>query len=504
MDSLVSDAHAGAALPEHGMAAEGVQRSDAEASNNAARRKLYKSRVPIYPKEVEGRYRAVKWGMMAITLSIYYLTPWLRWSRGPGAPSQAVLVDLAHERMYFFFIEIWPQEVYYITGLLILAAVSLFLVSALFGRLWCGYSCPQTVWTDLFIWVETRIEGDRAARIRLAAAPWTSGKLFKKVSKHAIWLLFAVATGGAWVFYYNDAPTLLHQLVTGTASLSNYAAIAGLTFTTYFLGGMMREQVCTYMCPWPRIQAAMTDNEALSVTYRRDRGEARGPHRKGESWEGRGACIDCKQCVAACPMGIDIRDGSQLECINCGLCIDACDDVMVRIGRPEGLIAYDTEANILRRMQGRPARFRFVRGRTILYAAVMALVAGVMLVTLTFRHTLDMDVLRDRNPDYVTLADGAVRNGYTLKLMNRSDEARKLRLSVSGIEARAVNVIGLGEVGGPVLLPVEADRVRTVRVLITVDKAHLAASHGLAFTLSDEADKESRKVAAVFVPGDAP
>ena len=310
------------------LAAEGVIRSDAIASNSAANRKLFKARVPIYPKETEGTYRSIKWAMMAFTLSIYYLVPWLRWDRGAGAPHQAVLVDLAHQRLYFFFIEIWPQEVYYITGLLILAAVSLFLINALFGRLWCGYSCPQTVWTDLFIWVETKIEGDRGARIRLANAPWTASKIAKRVSKHTVWLVFAVATGGAWVFYFNDAPTLLHQLVTGAASMGIYATIAALAFTTYSLGGLMREQVCTYMCPWPRIQAAMTDIEALSVTYRRDRGEPRGPHRKGESWDTRGSCIDCNQCVAVCPMGIDIRDGAQLECINCGLCIDACDDVM--------------------------------------------------------------------------------------------------------------------------------------------------------------------------------
>ncbi|HKD47670.1 MAG TPA: cytochrome c oxidase accessory protein CcoG, partial [Rhizomicrobium sp.] len=338
------------------LAAEGVARSEVEASNSAANRQLYKSRVPIYPKEVDGRYRRLKWAMMAITLSIYYLVPWIRWDRGPLAPHQAVLVDMAHERLYFFFIEIWPQEVYYITGLLILAAVSLFLINALFGRLWCGYSCPQTVWTDLFIWVETRIEGDRNARSRLAAAPWTPSKIAKRAAKHAIWLMFAVATGGAWVFYFADAPSLLHLFFTGSASVGTYATAAGLTFTTYWLGGLMREQVCTYMCPWPRIQAAMTDLDALSVTYRRDRGEPRGSHKKGESWDGRGDCIDCKQCVAVCPMGIDIRDGAQLECINCGLCIDACDDVMHRVGRPKGLIAYDTEANVLRRLKGEKSR----------------------------------------------------------------------------------------------------------------------------------------------------
>jgi len=495
MHTVISDGH------RAGMAAEGVVRSDAIATNSAVNRKLFKSRVRIHPKEAGGHYRAMKWAMMAFTLSIYYIVPWLRWNRGGTAPNQAVLVDLAHERLYFFFIEIWPQEVYYITGLLILAAVSLFLINALFGRLWCGYSCPQTVWTDLFIWVETKIEGDRNARIRLDAAPWTGGKFAKRVSKHAIWLAFAVATGGAWVFYFNDAPTLLHQMLTGTASLGNYAAVAGLTFTTYALGGLMREQVCTYMCPWPRIQAAMTDIEALSVTYRRDRGEPRGAHKKGDTWEGRGSCIDCNQCVAVCPMGIDIRDGAQLECINCGLCIDACDDVMGRIGQPPRLIAYDTEANILRRQAGQPVRHRFVRPRTILYGVVLVAVAAIMLLTLTFRHTLDLDVIRDRNPDYVQLADGAVRNAYTLKLMNRSGEARALRLSVSGIKAREIRVIGDGEIKTSVLLPVDADKVRTLRVLVTVARPDLGDTHGLTFALADRAGRESRTASAVFVPG---
>jgi cytochrome c oxidase accessory protein FixG len=484
------------------MAAEGVARSDAQASNSAANRKLYKSRVPIYPKEADGRYRSFKWAMMAITLSIYYLVPWLRWNRGMTAPGQAVLVDLNHERLYFFSIEIWPQEVYYITGLLILAAVSLFLINALFGRLWCGYSCPQTVWTDLFIWVETKIEGDRGARIRLAAAPWTAGKIAKRVAKHVVWLIFAVATGGAWVFYFNDAPTLFHQIVSRTASLGIYASIGGLAFTTYTLGGLMREQVCTYMCPWPRIQAAMTDREALSVTYRSDRGEPRGLHRKGENWEGRGSCIDCKQCVAVCPMGIDIRDGSQLECINCGLCIDACDDVMAKIGQPLGLIAYDTDANIERRLKGQKARFRFVRPRTILYAAVLLVVSAIMLVTFTTRHSMDLDVLRDRNPNFVTLADGAVRNAYTLKLMNRGDSGRSLKLMMNGVRAREIKIIGVSDVRMPVSLAVEPDKVRTIRVLVTVGKTDLhGSSQPITFALSDGTINETRNVETVFVSG---
>jgi len=483
-------------------AAHGVETSDAEASNSASRRKFYKSRVPIYPKMMHGTFRRIKWIVMAVTLGIYYLAPWIRWDRGPSAPSQAILVDFAHERFYFFFLEIWPQEVYYITGLLIMSAVALFLVTSLFGRLWCGYACPQTVWTDLFIFVENLIEGDRSARIRLAAAPWSAGKVVKRVSKHTVWLVIAVATGGAWVFYFVDAPTLARELLTGTASIAVYAAIAGFTFTTYSLGGLMREQVCTFMCPWPRIQGAMTDREALSVTYRVDRGEPRGPHKKGSPWEGRGHCIDCRQCIAACPMGIDIRDGLQLECINCGLCIDACDDVMTKIDLPRGLIAYDNDANVTRRLRGEKPRFRFVRPRTVLYAVVLAVVGCVMVYSLATRRSLDLDVLRDRNPNFVSLSGGAVRNGYTLKLMNRFDRPRELYLDVTGIKAKAVNVIGVGDVHLPVKLAVEADKVRALRVLITVAPENLrSGNQHMLFSLSNAAQTEHRMVSAVFVSG---
>jgi len=485
------------------MAAEGVARSDAQASNSVANRKFYQARIPIYPKLVHGPFRKIKWLVMALTLGIYYLVPWIRWDRGPLAPHQAVLVDLARERFYFFFLEIWPQEVYYITGLLVMAAVALFLATSLFGRLWCGYACPQTVWTDLFIFVENLIEGDRSARIRLAAEPWSLGKAVKRVAKHAIWIVISVATGGAWVFYFTDAPTLMHQLLTGSAPFVVYATIGVLTFTTYSLGGLMREQVCTYMCPWPRIQGAMIDDEALTVTYRADRGEPRGPHKKGQPWEGRGACIDCNQCVAACPMGIDIRDGGQLECINCALCIDACDDVMTKIGLPKGLIAYDTDANVARRRAGKPARFRFIRARTIFYGTVLLVVAAIMVFGLSTRRTVELDVFRDRNPDFVTLSDGSVRNGYTLKLMNRSGVARDFYLSLEGIRLRKINVIGLGDVTLPVKLNVNADKVRALRVLLTVAPADLkSGSQPIEFIVSDAARKESHEFDAVFVSGE--
>jgi cytochrome c oxidase accessory protein FixG len=485
------------------MSADGVTRSDAQATNSAANRKLYQDRIPIYPKLVHGTYRRVKWLALIATLSIYYLVPWIRWYRGPSAPDQAVLVDLAHERFYFFTLEIWPQEVYYITGLLIMAAVSLFLVTALFGRLWCGYACPQTVWTDLFIYVERLFEGDRSARIRLAAEPWwRPHKLFRRTGKHAVWLAIAAATGGAWVFYYSDAPTLARQIFTGTAPAVVYGAMGVLTFTTYTLGGLMREQVCTYMCPWPRIQAAMIDKDALAVTYRTDRGEPRGAHKKGQTWEGRGHCIDCNQCVAACPMGIDIRDGSQLECINCGLCIDACDDVMAKVGLPKRLIAYDTDANVERRMRGARAKFRFVRPRTVLYAVVIALVGSIMAFGLDTRRTVELDVLRDRQPDFIQTSSGSVRNAYTLKLMNRSDEPRTFYLSILELKTSAVNVVGLGYVKLPVNLAVQADKVRAVRVLVTVAPEDLRGpSQPIAFVIGDRARGESRRVDTVFISG---
>lgn len=357
---------------------------------------------------------------MIVTLGVYYVTPWLRWDRGATAPDQAVLLDLPHRRFYFFFIEIWPQEVYYLTGLLILAALLLFLFTSLFGRVWCGYACPQTVWTDLFIWVERLVQGDRNKRMKLDKSPWTATKIAKKSLTHFIWLVLSVATGGAWVFYFADAPSLMTGLLTGEAPLAAYLAIAGLTFTTYSLGGLMREQVCTYMCPWPRIQGAMFDADTFLVSYKPDRGEPRGPHKKGESWVGRGDCIDCQACVAVCPVGIDIRNGPQLECIQCALCIDACNEIMDKIDRPRGLIDYETLAMPDARAKGEKPKIRLVRGRTIIYSLSILLTAAVMGYGLLTRGDLEMSVLRDRNPLFVPLSDGSVRNGYTIKILNKA------------------------------------------------------------------------------------
>ncbi len=485
-----------------GLAAEGIRQWDVEPVNAKAHRELYKKRVQIYPKLVHGTFRSLKWLVMLVTLTIYYGTPWIRWDRGAGYPDQAVLVDFENSRFYFFWIEIWPQEVYFITGLLILAALFLFFVTALFGRVWCGYVCPQTVWVDLFIAIERFFEGDRNARIRLDKAPLSLNKLWRKSAKHLSWLLVAFATGGAWVFYFNDAPTLLQEFPAGDAKMSTYLFVGVLTFTTYSLGGLMREQVCTYMCPWPRIQAALIDEESLAVTYRADRGEPRGPHKKGESWDSRGDCIDCKQCVVACPMGIDIRDGLQLECIQCALCIDACDDIMDKVGRPRGLIAYDTDLNEERRERGEPARFNFVRVRTVLYAVLIAGISALMLYALATRTLLEINVLHDRNPLFVTLGDGGVRNGYTVKILNMRREERTYQLRIEGLPGANLKLVGRPETGATLPpITVGPDRSHRLRLYVSVpgDALPEADRHPILFVLEDRALGITETEESVFV-----
>jgi len=489
---------------EGGSAASGkrVEQVDVEAVNRAESRHLYASRKSIQPKLAHGFYRRLKWTALITLLGIYYILPWVRWDRGPAAPDQAVLVDFPHQRFYFFFIEIWPQEVYYITGLLILAAVGLFLVTSLFGRVWCGFACPQTIWTDLFIAVERLVEGDRNKRMKLERAPWTAGKVGKKAVKHIIWILIAMATGGAWIFYFHDAPILMRQLFVGEAPLTAYIFMALLTGTTYLFAGFAREQVCTFMCPWPRIQAAMIDENSLNVTYRYDRGEPRGPHRRGESWEGRGHCIDCKQCVAVCPMGIDIRDGAQLECIQCALCIDACNGVMAKIDLPKGLIAYDTDDNFAARAAGKKQTFHLLRPRTIMYAAVMIVVSGIMAFGLTHRTVLELNIQRDRNPLFVTLSDGDVRNGYTIKILNKKPTAHTFTLETKGVKGASMRVIGFPSGQSSPLITVKPDTIRALRVFVTRPALEPGVtSLPITFIISDTQDGTRAETKNVFVGG---
>jgi cytochrome c oxidase accessory protein FixG len=339
--------------------------------------------------------------------------------------------------------------------------------------------------------------------MRLDKGPMSLAKAAKKTSKHIAWLLIAAATGGAWVFYFADAPTLFRELFTGTASVSAYLFVGILTFTTYALAGTMREQVCTYMCPWPRIQAAMIDKDALSVTYRVDRGEPRGPHKKNESWEGRGDCIDCNQCVAVCPQGIDIRHGDQLECINCALCVDACNEVMDKVGRPRGLIAYDSYANQSRRQQGKATRYQLIRPRTIIYGVLMAIVGIIMIYGLATRQTLDLNVIRDRSPPFVRLADGSIRNDYALKIMNMTDRSRRIAITVGGLSGAHLQATNLNE-QGEIVVTAQADSVTNVRLHIVAPNSVPEGSSDLTFTIRDLDSGDVAESPSAFLAGGSP
>lgn len=467
----------------------------------------FKKQERIYPRAVEGRYRRFKWIAMAVLLAIYYLAPWLRWDRGPHAPGQAILIDMPARRAWFFDIEIWPQEVYYFAGILILSAVGLFFVTSLFGRVWCGYACPQTVWTDLFVQVERWLQGDRNARIKRDKGPWTFDRVWRKLVTHALWILIAMLTGGAWVFYFNDAPTLASRILRGDIPFAAGWWIAGLTFSTYLMAGFAREQVCTYMCPYARFQSAMFDRDTLIIGYDVSRGEPRGSHKKGDSWDGRGHCVDCKECVSVCPTGIDIRDGLQLQCIACGLCVDACNGVMDRVGLPRGLIRYDTESNQKARAKSLAERGAFrdrlhlLRPRTIYYALIFIAACSVMLYSLLNREPFELHALMDRNPLIVRLSSGALRNSYTLKILNKAHEAKYFALTVEGLPREAqIDVLGAGA-PDPVALQVPADSIAQYRVAITVpkDRAVQVARRDIRVSVAELASMKTAKANAVFV-----
>ena len=494
---------------------------------------LYAAREPIFPRRVSGFFRTFKWWIMAFTLGVYYLLPWVRWDRGPNLPDQAVLADLASRRFFFFWIEIWPHEFYFVAGLLIMAGLGLFLFTSALGRVWCGYACPQTVWTDLFLLVERKIEGDRNAQLRLWKAKWDMRKIRLRLSKWAVWLLISVATGGAWVFYFTDAPTLLVDLFTFNAPFVAYASIGILTATTFIFGGFMREQVCIYMCPWPRIQAAMMDPETLTVGYRSWRGEprAKGKRRREMSEEaeriaaeqaekgrgsavyrstpypgkmlpqdvadpttaaaglsaedmalqtGPGDCIDCMACVNVCPMGIDIRNGQQLECITCALCIDACDDVMAKIGKPRGLIDYLSLEDVPP-PPGDPARESWkpkpiwkhiLRWRTIIYTALWSIVGVGLVVALFIRSDIELTVSPVRNPTFVMQSDGSIRNIYDVRLRNKSGDDRLFHLSLTSDDILRIGLEGTEELS----VTVPANETLLQRVYVTARDQDPAAS----------------------------
>ncbi len=466
---------------------------------------LYADRVRVYPRSVHGIARNIKWAILVLCLVVYYVTPWIRWDRGEGVPNQAVLLDMAHERFYILGLTLWPEDIYLLTGALILAAVALFLVTSLAGRVWCGYACPQTVWTDLFMWVERLVEGDRNARMRRDAGPNNFAKTWRKIAKHAVWVGIAFWTGGAWIMYYVDAPTVTVQFWTGQASKEVYFFTGLFTVFTYVLAGWAREQVCTYMCPWPRFQASMLDEQSFIVTYQKWRGEPRGKGRRDADGLVGGAkmgdCIDCNACVNVCPTGIDIRDGVQLACINCGLCVDACNEIMTKAGRPKWLILWDTLARQEAKANGRHEAIHLLRPRTLIYVTALLLATSVMGTALAMRNHVGLAVLHDRAPLFVKVRDGSIRNAYTVKISNKTAVPASFALTMEGVPGANMALADDTDQRLPALeLNVARDAIGTFRVLVYGAPTRLVdGSQSLAFTLRNTTTGETKRVSSVFM-----
>ncbi len=395
----------------------------------------FEARVPIYPRTVKGRFRNLKTAILLLAYGVYFLLPWLRWDRGTG-PDQAVLFDLAGRRFYIFDLVVYAQDIFWLAGLLVIFAMLLFFVTGLAGRVWCGYFCFQTLWSDVFYMVERWIQGERNKRMKLARSPWNANKILRYSLTWLVWLLISLLTGVAFTLYWGDAPELFMQMITGKAPFAAYATTLFLTATTYVMAGLAREQTCTYMCPYARFQGVMFDSDTLIVAYDEKRGEReKGRQKPSKQWlarearieNGVGDCIDCGFCVQVCPVGIDIRKGQQYECISCALCIDACDTIMDSIGYPRGLIRYTSEKGL----EGKKSNPYTLKN--IGYAVVLVLTIGALIWSIMTRSDVEVNVRQIRQPLSVLLSDGRVQNRYELKLNNKTSKPRHFRLEIRGL-----------------------------------------------------------------------
>ncbi len=454
--------------------------------------RMYAAREEIYPREVQGRYASLRWFFVWATQLLFYGLPWLNWNG-----RQAVLFDLGARKFYIFGIVLWPQDFIYLAALLIISAYSLFLFTAIFGRVWCGFTCPQTVYTEIFMWIERKIEGSRSARMRLDRQPASVSKFLRKFAKHVSWGAVALWTGFTFVGYF----TPIHVLAGSVMSLGlgpwEWFWVLFYSFATYGNAGWMREQVCKYMCPYARFQSAMFDKDSLIITYDQERGEPRGARNKSDpnSAKALGDCIDCSMCVQVCPTGIDIRKGLQYECIGCAACVDACNSVMDKIGAPRGLVRYWTDHAMKFRWSTEEILRHAFRPRVLIYSVVLLLIVSVFFGTLLTRTPLKMDVIRDRGSMGREVEDGMIENVYRLQIMNTDEAAHRYRLSVSGIEGIALQ--GVTEVS---LLSTESRGVPVnIRIPSGVGEK---GSNKIEVTLTDvdNPDIQVREKAVFFVP----
>ena len=385
---------------------------------------LYSAHQKVYPREVSGRFNRLRVISVIALLGVFYVLPWIRWDG-----RQAVLFDLPARKFYVFGLTFFPQDFFLLTWLLVIAALSLFFFTALAGRLWCGYACPQTVWTEIFVWMERWTEGNRQRRMKLDQGPWNANKILRKSAKQALWIGFSLFTGFTFVGYFTAIPVLANEVATLSLGSWEWFWMLFYGFATYGNAGYMREQVCKYMCPYARFQSAMFDRHTLIISYDAARGEPRGSRPRAVDPRSRnlGDCIDCNICVQVCPTGIDIRKGLQLECIACAACIDACDDVMEKMQYPRGLIRYTTQAA----MEG--DKTRVLRPRTLIYGTALVLLIAGFFLAVANRPLVEIDVLRDRNALYRRLDNGDIENVYTIRLVNKDTKPHEMRLRVEGL-----------------------------------------------------------------------
>ncbi|MBI3370137.1 MAG: cytochrome c oxidase accessory protein CcoG [Betaproteobacteria bacterium] len=451
---------------------------------------LYEITRKIYPRAVHGWFAGWRWTLVWFTQLVFYGSAWLEWNA-----RQAVLFDLAQRKFYILGLVLWPQDFIYLAVLLIISALSLFLFTAVAGRLWCGYACPQTVYTEIYLWVERMIEGERSRRIQLDHGPVTARKLALKAAKHAIWGAIGLWTGFTFVGYFTPIRELWGEVMVLATGPWETFWILFYGFATYGNAGWMREQVCKYMCPYARFQSAMFDRDTLVITYDGARGEPRGPRSKkaDPAGLGLGACVNCDICVQVCPTGIDIRDGLQYECIGCAACVDGCNQVMDTFGYARGLIRYSTENALERHLTPRQALARVFRPRVLIYAAILSVIVLAATASLALRVPLKVDVIRDRAALSREIEGGMIENTYRLQVMNTIEAPRRFELRVAGLPTLAI--------AGDALIEMPGATARMVPVRLRVQPGQAAAgSHKIEFqVLAVDAQGVSVRERSVFI-----
>lgn len=459
---------------------------------------LFQKHIPIVVRSVEGKFRNLKTTVLVLAYTVYFCLPWLPWERLSAAP-QAVLFDLTSRRFFIFNLVMYPQDIFWLSMLLFIAATLLFFVTGLVGRAWCGYFCFQTLWTDMFMLLERLIQGERPARIRLNKQPWNGEKLLKVGSSHLLMLLIAIWTSLTFVAYFMYAPALFHQFFTGTAPQIVYFTVLVLTVTTYVAGGIAREQVCLHICPYARFQSVMYEPDTLAVSYDARRGEgALGRAtpsvglraREERQQKGYGDCVDCGFCVQVCPTGIDIRNGLQYQCISCGLCIDACNNIMDSVGFPRGLIRYDSESNMHSATPGKP-KLQWKRMKVLGYAAALLLMISALAFSIATRSSTEFNVQQVRQPLFVRLSDERVRNRYQLHLVNKTEHEEHYRIEVRGIPSTALDLGAVQEIHA------RAGKDFRLNAKVDLDKQLAAETHQFEFVVTPRSQPDQPLVRKV-------